>query len=120
MRASRRDALKVLAALVPVSSLAQGAYPVRPVRMIVPFAAGGPADIVARIVAQHLTEMLGQSFFVDNRTGAGGVVGAEAVVRAAPDGHTLLFSSNTAYSVTPAIKKNLPFDVKRDIAIISP
>src|SRR5262245_41043907 len=125
MRISRRDALKLLAAQVPVPILplpafAQGAYPARPVRMIVPFAAGGPADIVARIVAQYLTELLGQSFFVDNRTGAGGVVGAEAVVRAEPDGHTLLFSSNTAYSVTPAIKKNLPFDVKRDIAVASP
>lgn len=124
MRISRRDTLKLsaawLATLAPVPAFAQGAYPVRPVRVIVPFAAGGPADIVARIVAGHLTELLGQSFFVDNRTGAGGVVGAEAVVRAAPDGHTLLFSSNTAFSVTPAVKKNLSFDVKRDIAVVSP
>lgn len=120
MRISRRDALKLLAALAPMPAFAQGAYPSRPVRVIVPFAAGGPADIVARIVSGHLTELLGQSFFVDNRTGAGGVVGAEAVVRAAPDGHTLLFSSNTAFSVTPAVKKNLSFDVKRDIAVISP
>jgi tripartite-type tricarboxylate transporter receptor subunit TctC len=71
-------------------------------------------------VAQHLTDLLGQSFYVDNRAGAGGVIGAETVVRAPPDGHTLLFSSNTAFSVTPAIKKNLSFDVKRDIAVVSP
>ena len=120
MRISRRDALKLMAVLAPAPVFAQASYPSRPVRMIVPFAAGGPADITGRIVAQHLTEMLGQSFYVDNRVGAGGVLGAEAVVRAAPDGHTLLFSSNTAFSVTPAIKKNLSFDVKRDIAVISP
>jgi tripartite-type tricarboxylate transporter receptor subunit TctC len=125
MPITRRDALRILAALTGAPALApaafaQAAYPSRPVRMVVPFAAGGPADIVGRIVAQHLSELLGQQFYVDNRAGAGGVVGAETVVRAAPDGHTLLFSSNTAFSVTPAIKKNLPFDVKRDIAVISP
>lgn len=125
MPITRRDALKLIAALAPAPALApaafaQAAYPSRPVRVVVPFAAGGPADIVGRIVSQHLSELLGQSFYVDNRAGAGGVVGAETVVRAAPDGHTLLFSSNTAFSVTPAIKKNLPFDVKRDIAVISP
>jgi tripartite-type tricarboxylate transporter receptor subunit TctC len=87
---------------------------------VVPFAAGGPADIVGRIVCGHLTDMLGRQFYIDNRAGAGGVVGAETVVRAAPDGYTLLFSSNTAFSVTPAAKKNLSFDVKRDIAVISP
>lgn len=120
----RRDALKLITALaatpIAAPALAQARYPSHPVRMVVPFAAGGPADITGRIVAQHLTEILGQSFYVDNRAGAGGVIGAETVVRAAPDGHTLLYSSNTAFSVTPAIKKNLSFDVKRDIAVVSP
>jgi tripartite-type tricarboxylate transporter receptor subunit TctC len=123
MRIRRRELLKLIA-LVPASALPGLAFaesfPSRPVRMVVPFAAGGPADITGRIVAQHLSELLGQQFYVDNRVGAGGVVGAETVVRAAPDGHTLLFSSNTAFSVTPAIKKNLSFDVKKDIAVISP
>jgi tripartite-type tricarboxylate transporter receptor subunit TctC len=120
MRINRRDALALMAAGVASPALGQAAYPSRPVRVIVPFAAGGPADITGRIVCQYLTELLGQSFYIDNRAGAGGVVGAEAVVRSAPDGHTLLYSSNTAFSVTPAIKKNLSFDVKRDIAVISP
>jgi tripartite-type tricarboxylate transporter receptor subunit TctC len=120
MRISRRDALAMIAAMAAYPALGQAAYPSRPVRVIVPFAAGGPADITGRIVCQYLTELLGQSFYIDNRAGAGGVVGAEAVVRSAPDGHTLLYSSNTAFSVTPAIKKNLSFDVKRDIAVISP
>ena len=121
MRINRRDLLKLMALAAPVSGrvFAQS-FPSRPVRMVVPFAAGGPADITGRIVAQHLSELLGQQFYLDTRAGAGGVVGAETVVRAAPDGHTLLFSSNTAFSVTPAIKKNLSFDMKKDIAVISP
>ena len=126
MRINRRDLLKLMALAGPAlwppcagPAFAQS-FPSRPVRMVVPFAAGGPADITGRIVAQHLTELLGQQFYIDNRAGAGGVIGAETVVRAAPDGHTLLFSSNTAFSVTPAIKKNLSFDVKKDIAVISP
>src|SRR6516165_1076248 len=121
MRINRRDLLKLMALAAPVSGrvFAQS-FPSRPVRMVVPFAAGGPADITGRIVAQHLSELLGQQFYIDNRAGAGGVVGAETVVRAAPDGHTPLFSSNTAFSVTPAIKKNLSFDMKKDIAVISP
>src|SRR6516165_6891541 len=121
MRINRRDLLKLMALAAPVSGrvFAQS-FPSRPVRMVVPFAAGGPADITGRIVAQHLSELLGHQFYIDNRAGAGGVVGAETVVRAAPDGHTPLFSSNTAFSVTPAIKKNLSFDMKKDIAVISP
>jgi tripartite-type tricarboxylate transporter receptor subunit TctC len=124
MTINRRDALAMIGAMAASSgvspALGQAAYPSRPVRVVVPFAAGGPADIVGRIVSQHLTDMLGQSFYVDNRAGAGGVLGAETVARAAPDGHTLLFSSNTAFSVTPAIKKNLSFDVKKDIAVVAP
>jgi tripartite-type tricarboxylate transporter receptor subunit TctC len=124
MRINRRDLLKLMALTAPAAALCRTSFaqdfPVRPVRMVVPFAAGGPADITGRIVAQHLSELFGQQFYIDNRAGAGGVLGAETVVRATPDGHTLLFSSNTAFSVTPAIKKNLSFDVKKDIAVISP
>src|SRR5262245_66395989 len=97
-------------------AFAQGlaqAFPSRPVRMVVPFAAGGPADITGRIVAQHLSELLGQQFYIDNRAGAGGVVGAETVVRAAPDGHTPLYSSHTPFPVTPALKKTLTVDCER-------
>jgi tripartite-type tricarboxylate transporter receptor subunit TctC len=102
----------------PLSATAQ-AYPSRPVRLIVPFAPGGPADIVGRIVSQHLGELYGQSFVVENRSGGGGIIGAEAVVRAAPDGYTLLCSSNTAFSVTPAIQRNLPIDVTRDLTVVA-
>src|ERR687883_525790 len=98
MRINRRELIELitLAAACALPGLASAQpFPSRPVRMVVPFAAGGPADITGRIVAQHLTELLGQQFYIDNRAGAGGVVGAETVVRAAPDGHTLLYSSNT-------------------------
>jgi tripartite-type tricarboxylate transporter receptor subunit TctC len=120
MGIDRRSTLAMMAAWAAFPAHAQPAYPSRPVRFVVPFAPGGPADIVGRIVAQHLSELLGQSFYVDNRVGAGSVIGVEAVVRSPPDGYNLLFSSNTAYSVIPAIKKNLSFDVKRDIAVVSP
>ena len=99
MTINRRNALTMMAALAAFPAHAQAAYPTRPVRVVVPFAPGGPADIVGRIVSQHLTEILGQSFYVDNRVGAGSVLGVEAVVKSAPDGYNLLFSSNTAFSV---------------------
>src|SRR5262245_52480550 len=120
MTITRRNALGMMAAIAAFPAHAQAAYPTRPVRVIVPFAPGGPADIVGRIISQNLTEILGQSFYVDNRVGAGSVLGVEAVVKSPPDGYNLLFSSNTAFSVIPAIKKNLSFDVKRDIAVVSP
>ena len=76
-------------------SLAQQSYPNRPVKIIVPFAASGPADNYARFIAQRLQEALGQSFVVDNRPGAGSIIGTDAVAKSAPDGYTLLMMSNT-------------------------
>lgn len=95
-----------------------GAYPSRPVRMIVPLAPGGGSDIVARVVAVALSEAWGQSVIVDNRPGAGSVVGTTIAARAPSDGYTLLVSSSSI-AITPALRKNLPFDIKRDFAPVS-
>src|SRR3954447_12260733 len=89
-------------------------YPERPVRVIVPFPAGGAADIVARQVSQGLAAGLGHQFIVDNRAGAGGAIGAEAAARAQPDGYTLLFASSSALSINPHIGARLPYDALHD------
>ena len=88
-------------------------YPIKPVRVIVPFAPGGTNDVAARIVAEKFSERFAQSFVVDNRAGANGVVGAEIVARAAPDGYTLLVAS-AGIAVNPSIMKSLPYDTQRD------
>jgi tripartite-type tricarboxylate transporter receptor subunit TctC len=90
-------------------------YPTRPVTVIVPFGAGGAADIVARIVADKLSGILGQPFVIDNKPGAGGNIGASAVARAAPDGYTLLVSGSPTHSVGPFLYKNLTYDPMRDV-----
>ncbi len=94
-------------------------YPVRPVRIIVPFAAGGPADIYARFIGQRLQEALGQTFVVDNRPGAGSIIGTDAVAKSAPDGYTLLLMSNT-HTVNESLIPNKPFQLLRDFEPIAP
>ena len=97
----------------------QSVYPSRTARMIVPFAAGGASDTTARIVSQKLSERLGQQFIVENRSGAGGTIGAAAVAKAAPDGYTLLMGSSTEIVTSPHIYKSVPYDVLRDFSSIS-
>ena len=99
----------LLAAVLGAShALAQGtAWPTRPVRLIVTFAAGGTNDLLARLLAPELQRDFGQPFLVDNRAGAGGVIGTAAVAKAAPDGHTLLSTTNV-YTINPALRSQLP------------
>ena len=107
------------AALLASACSAHGAdYPVRPVRMLTPYAVGGNADIMARIVAQQMTRNLGQQVLVDNRPGANGIIGGELAAKAAPDGHTLLFIANS-FVVNDVLMKKLPFDTLRDFAPVS-
>jgi tripartite-type tricarboxylate transporter receptor subunit TctC len=94
-------------------------WPTRPVRVIAPFAAGGTADLLGRITAGKLSESLGQSFIVENRPGAGGVLGSELVARSAPDGYTLLVSGVASHAVAPALSPKFPFDPVRDFAHIA-
>src|SRR5215831_13266734 len=93
-------------------------WPQRPVRIIVPFAAGGSSDVAGRIVAQRLSDAFGQQFVVENRPGASGVLAAETVARAPADGYTLLMGSTAQISVTPQLQKT-PYDPVRDFAPIS-
>ena len=111
-------ALGLATALVTTSASAQS-YPSKPVKIIVPFAAGGPADNYARFMAQRLQEALGQPFVVDDRPGAGSVIGTDAVAKAAPDGYTLLLMSNT-HTVNESLIPNKPFQLMRDFAAIAP
>jgi tripartite-type tricarboxylate transporter receptor subunit TctC len=93
--------LAAIAGLVPTPGAAQVAYPVRSVRIVVPFAPGGGADLIARMLTPHLQQRLEQSFFVDNRAGAAGRIGAGAVAKADPDGHTLLMTTESSIVIAP-------------------
>ena len=108
------------AALPAVSRFAWAqAYPSRPVRIVVGFAAGGATDIVARLMGQWLSERLGQPFVIENRPGAGGNIGTEAVVRAPPDGYTLLCWSATTNAINATLYDKLNFNFIRDIAPVA-
>jgi tripartite-type tricarboxylate transporter receptor subunit TctC len=106
--------------LVPaLAAVAQDAWPQRPVKIIVPFAAGGPADVYARFLGQRLQEVLGQSFVVENRPGAGSVIGTEAVAKSAADGYTLLMMSNT-HTTNESLIPNKPYRLMRDFVPVAP
>lgn len=110
-----RRTLMGAAAFAPLAAPAFGqAYPSRPVTVIVPFAAGGPTDALARILAARMTQSLGQQMIVENVAGAGGTLGADKAKRAAPDGHTVLFSHMGVQAVNVALYKKLPYDTLKD------
>ena len=107
-------------ALAQTTSTGSGqAYPSRPVRVVVAFAAGGTTDILARLFAQKLSASTGQQFVVENRTGAGGTIGTEAVVRSAPDGYTINFASTSSLAVSPNLYTKLNYDLMRDLAPVT-
>ena len=99
------------------SALAQN-YPIRPIRMVVPFAAGGGTDVVARVIAPKLGQQLGQNVIIDNRTGASGNVGAEIVARATPDGYTVIMGNVSSHAINASVFK-LPYDPVKDFAAVS-
>jgi tripartite-type tricarboxylate transporter receptor subunit TctC len=119
---NRRAATVLFAALAaaPLAQVqAQGpAYPSKPVRLVVPFAAGGPNDVMARVLAQRLTVETGQSFVVENKAGAGGVIGTDAVAKAAPDGYTLAFVSGP-FTMAPALQAKMPYDTASDLIAVT-
>ena len=122
MQLSRRAVLRLIAASAALPAAARmtcaQAYPARPLRIIVPFPAGQASDTVARLVGQSLSQRLGQPFVIENRTGAGGNIGTESVVRAMPDGYTLLLAS-LSNAVNATLYKKLNFDFIRDIGPVA-
>jgi tripartite-type tricarboxylate transporter receptor subunit TctC len=110
----------MLAGIVVAFTLAGGgaqaedAYPTKPVRMVIPFAAGGPTDIVGRIMGARMGELLGQQFIIENRTGAGGNIGADAVSKSTADGYTLLMATVSTHAINPGLYKKMPYDPIRD------
>lgn len=110
-----RRTLLSLAALVPFATRAQSAFPRKPVRIIVNFAAGGPLDVMARVLGEQLSRLVGQPVVVENITGANGNLGVQALVRSEPDGHTLLFTAENAITVSPHLYPNLGYDPQADM-----
>ncbi len=108
-----------LALWAPQQAAAQDAWPVRTVKVVVPFVAGGTTDVVARALAKDLSEMWGQSVAVENRGGAGGNIGADVVAKSAPDGYTLLMTSGSIFTVNPHMYPKMPFDAKKDFIAVT-
>ena len=104
--------------LLPALALAQ-AYPTKPVRLIIPFPAGGPSDLFGRALAQGMTEQLGQPVVVENVSGVGGVIGVDRAAKAEPDGHTLALNSASTVAIAPYSLSKLPYDVEKDLALIT-
>ena len=109
----------MLAAALVAPALAQQKYPVRSVRVVLPFAAGSAVDLLARLYAQRMTETWGQQVVIDNRTGANGIIGMELIARATPDGYTIGMANIATLAVNPAVYSKLPYDSLRDFVPVS-
>ena len=118
MTGLNRRSLLALAALAPLPAAAQ-AYPNKPIKLVVPYAPGGGADGVARIVAKRVSEQIGQGIVIENKGGAGSIVGTDQVAKAEPDGYTLLLGQSGPISINPAVYKSLPYDPIRDFAPVT-
>jgi tripartite-type tricarboxylate transporter receptor subunit TctC len=101
------------------ATVAAESYPTRTVTIVVPFAPGSVTDAAARLIGQHLQEALGQPFVIENKTGAGGLIAASAVAHAAPDGYTLLITTNSTHSAAPALFKTVPYDPIQDFTPVA-
>ncbi len=114
MSHAKRMLLSAIAATCAVAAfapaMAQEPYPARPITLVIPFPPGGATDVLGRVIGKKLGDVLGQSVVIDNRAGAGTVIGASYVAKAAPDGYTLLMSSGTTFTVNPAVRAKLPYD----------
>lgn len=113
----RRDLLLASTGLLPALALSQ-AYPSKPIRMVVPFPAGGATDLFARVLSQKIGEKLGNSVVVENKPGAGGTIGSDLVAKAAPDGYTFLLATTSTHSVAPSLNAKIPYDVVQDFTPI--
>jgi tripartite-type tricarboxylate transporter receptor subunit TctC len=116
---TRRAVLALAIGLAAGAASAQGAYPDRPVRVVVPFAAGGTTDIFARLLGERLSQALGQQFVIENRGGAGGNIGADAVAKADPDGYTLVMGTVGTHAINASLYAKMPYDALGDFAPVA-
>jgi tripartite-type tricarboxylate transporter receptor subunit TctC len=118
MNPNRRRTLQSIAAfgLTPALAFAQDAWPSKPIKIIVPFAAGGTSDALARLLGQKLQDVLKQTVIVENRGGAGGVIGADAAAKSPADGYTLLLGTIASHAINPALQPKMPYDAAKDFA----
>jgi tripartite-type tricarboxylate transporter receptor subunit TctC len=119
MKFLRRMLFGLLAAIASVTGAAAQPYPNKPIRVIVGFAPGGPADVMARLIAQKMPAVLGQSFIVENRPGAGGTIGAKAAAEAEPDGYTLLLGNTSTLVISPVVYQNIGYDPVKSFAPVA-
>ena len=119
VRHAMRHFVLISASMVIATSALAQSYPVKPIRLVVPLAPGGPSDLLARTMAQQLTPALGQPIVVDNRTGAGGTIGVDIAAKSPPDGYTLLLIASSTYTITANLYPKLPYDARRDLTPVS-
>src|SRR5579863_10628471 len=119
MRGSRIAAIVVLVALAAAPATAQVPYPTRPIHIVVPFPAGGPSDVLSRMMGERMSKDLGQAIVVDNRPGANTVIGAELVAKAPPDGYTLLMAIDSTLVMNQYLYSHLPYDPLKDFVPVS-